>query len=134
MIGTTTILPRGKYCLSLTVGESWRPTSVDAAIEAGIYMKADNYRMPSPVKLSASPNLVGGERQLVFNWQPPESKDSLIEGAAIKITKLGIRQEDAVVNINLAKPDKPVENQEETEIMAAVVPCFIWKKRTESGK
>lgn len=94
--------------------------NVDAAVEAGIYMKADNYRMLSPISINL-PYPDCRERQLVFNWQPlPENRDGLLEGAALKITKLGIKQEDSVVNINLAEPNKPVENRDETEIMVAI--------------
>ncbi|MFZ5597585.1 MAG: hypothetical protein ACOY31_11305 [Bacillota bacterium] len=92
---------------------------VDAAIEAGIYMKADNYRMPITL-FKRFHDSAGGDRRLVFPWQPPESRDSLIDGPAVKITRLGIRQEDAVVDINLENPKKPAENRDETEIMAAV--------------
>ncbi|MDD3365366.1 MAG: hypothetical protein PHZ03_10330 [Syntrophomonas sp.] len=73
---------------------------VDAAIEAGIYMKADNYRM-SLANFQRFHDPANGNRWLVFNWQPPESKDSLLEGPVIKITKLGIKQKDAVADINL---------------------------------
>lgn len=92
---------------------------VDAAIEAGIYMKADNYRMPITL-FKRFHDSAGGDRRLVFPWQPPESKDSLIDGPAIKITRLGIRQEDAVVDIDLKNLKKPAENRDESEIMAAV--------------
>ncbi len=90
---------------------------VDAAIEAGIYIKSDNYRMPMTCSKwfhdSGSAN-----RCLAFNWQPPQGKDSLNLGPAIKISKLGIRQEDAVLEINLNNPNKKIENQDETKIMA----------------
>lgn len=94
--------------------------NVDASVEAGIYMKADNYRMLSPIAINL-PYPDCRERQLVFNWQPlPENRDGLLEGAALKITKLGIRQKDSVVNINLAEPNKPAENRDKTEILAAI--------------
>ena len=60
-----------------------------------------------------------GNQCLAFNWQPPQGEDSLILGPAIKISKLGIRQDDAVLNINLDNPVKRT-NQDETQIMAAV--------------
>ncbi len=89
---------------------------VDAAIEAGIYIKSDNYRMPMTLSKcfhdSGSAN-----RYLVFDWQPPQGEDSV--GEAIKISKLGIRQEDAVLKINLDNPVKRT-NQDQTQIMAAV--------------
>jgi len=92
---------------------------VDAAIEAGIYMKADNYRMPMTL-FNRFHDQSGGDRRLVFPWQPPESRQSLIDGPAIKITRLGIRQENAVVDIDLKNPKKPAENRDETGVMAAV--------------
>ncbi|HWP98802.1 MAG TPA: hypothetical protein VN426_18320 [Syntrophomonadaceae bacterium] len=92
---------------------------VDAAIEAGIYMKSDNYRMTlNYFKQFHDP--ASGDRRLMLNWQPSVSEDNLIEDPVIKITKMGIKQEDAIVDIDLAHYKKPVENQEVTEIMAAV--------------
>jgi len=96
---------------------------VDAAIEAGIYMKADNYRMPLTL-FNRFHDPTGGDRRLVFPCQLPESNDSLIDGPAIKITRLGIKQEDAVVDIDLKNLKKTAENRDETEIMAAVNDYF----------
>jgi len=110
---------KGTWILDYCVLDS-DGNKVDAEIEAGIYMKDDNYRTPSTVLLSASHDQAREDQWLVFNWQPPESQDNLIEGTAIKITSLGIRQEDAVVNINLDNPTKPIENRDETDILAAV--------------
>lgn len=79
----------------------------DAAIEAGIYMKADNYRMPMTL-FNKFNNPAGGDRRLVIPWQPPADEKSVIYGPAIKITRMGIRLEDTVLNIDLENP--PREN------------------------
>ena len=58
--------------------------------------------------------------RLVFTGELPESKDGHKEGIALKITRLGIKQEDAVLNIDLDHPNKPGPNSADTQIMAAV--------------
>jgi len=87
---------------------------VDAAIDAGVYLQADRYRMEcSQVGLKDPANK---DYNLVMQWD-----GSLIESSAIKITRLGIRQEDAVVNLSLNKKFKlPWENKDERTVLSAV--------------
>ncbi len=92
---------------------------IDAAIEADICMKTDDYRMPMTF-FKHFYDTTKGNRCLVFKWQPPESQDSFILGPAIKISKLGIKQEDAQLEIDLNNLNNQVENQDELEIMAAI--------------
>lgn len=92
---------------------------IDAAIEAGIYMKSDNYQMPLTF-MHIFKDIESGDKNLLFNWQPPDNRDSIISEPAIKITALGIRQEDAVIDINLAEPKKAEANPEEVKIIAAI--------------
>lgn len=92
---------------------------VDAAIEAGIYMKSDNYRM----NLSGFGwfrDAAGGDRRLVIPWHPMEGGDSLIYGPVIKITRLGIRQDNIVADIDLDNSGKSLSKVDETGIMAAI--------------
>lgn len=110
---------KGTWVLNYRVLDSaGRP--VDGAIDAGIYEKADNYKLPSPLLIDGSPNPVGQDQMLIFTGEPPEGKACLQQGAALKITRLGIRQEDAVLNIDLDHSNKPDANNADTPIMAAV--------------
>jgi|GEM_PF-1611286 len=110
---------KGTWVLNYRVLDSaGRP--VDGAIDAGIYEKDDNYKIPYPILIDGSPNPVGQDQMLIFTGKPPEGKNGLQEGAALKITRLGIRQEDAVLNIDLDHSNKPGTNSPDTQIMAAV--------------
>lgn len=110
---------KGTWILNyLVLDSTGRP--VDGVIDAGIYLKNDNYRLPYPILVEGSPNQAGQDRWLVFTGELPESKDGHQEGIVLKITKLGIRQEDTVLNINLDHPKKPDPNCADTQIMAAV--------------
>ncbi|MEW6726879.1 hypothetical protein ACP3TJ_01915 [Desulforudis sp. 1088] len=85
-------------------------------------MKADNYRMPLTC-FSRFKDPAKGDRRLVmrYHWLPgDQDAESRIQGSAIKITRLGIRQEDAAVDVNLGSPKKAAEDRDETRIMAAV--------------
>lgn len=66
------------YCVLDSAGQP-----VDGAIDAGIYLKNDNYRIPYPILLEGSHNPVGQDQMLVYTGNPPESKDGLMEGAAL---------------------------------------------------
>lgn len=92
---------------------------VDAAIDAGIYMKAGNYRMPATF-FRWFKDAPGGDRRLVMRWNAGESEGSLIRGPAIKITRPGIRLEEAVADINLGSLKEHPDNRDEKAIMAAV--------------
>lgn len=93
---------------------------VAGAIDAGIYRKEDNYNLPCPILINASANPVGQDQTLVFSGELTASGEGLPEGAALKLTRLGIRQEDTVVTINLINPSKPDQIIAEGQIMAAV--------------
>ncbi|SHI13213.1 DUF4179 domain-containing protein [Desulfosporosinus lacus] len=97
--------------------------NVDAAIQANLYSKIDNYKFLLGFEKFQDPE--SEEPRLIFpNWQYPKNDDSLTEGIVIKITQLGIRQEDAVVDIDLNNLRNSVEHQDETEIMAVVSDYF----------
>lgn len=127
-------IPVGNYTICLKSfgkedGDTWMldysvldsaGNRVDAAIDAGIYMKADKYRYPLTF-IRWFKDAPEGDRRLVMRWQPMDSgEDSLVQGTAIKIDRLGIRQEDAMLDINLSSLKKSPENRDETAVMAAV--------------
>jgi hypothetical protein len=92
---------------------------VAGAIDAGIYRKEDNYNLPCPILINASANPVGQDQTLVFSGDLRQVGKAF-RGAALKLTRLGIRQEDTVVTINLINPSKPDQIIAEGQIMAAV--------------
>ncbi len=92
---------------------------VDAAIEAWLYWDR-SHNVPMSI-FNRFRDQSGGDRRLVLRWQPQEgSGNNENLEPVIKITRLGIRQEDAVLDINLDNSKKPWENQDETGIMSAV--------------
>lgn len=94
--------------------------SVDAVIDACVYTCSHDYRMPLTYfrQFKGTP---GGGRGLVMGWPPGESEAEILEQKpVIKITRLGFRQEDAVLDINLDSPSKSPDDHEEKAVMAAV--------------
>ncbi|AET67796.1 hypothetical protein Desor_2194 [Desulfosporosinus orientis DSM 765] len=94
---------------------------VDGAIDAGFYQKGDHYKRPNPVLKDSSPSPVGQDQELVLNaGVPAPGEADFPAGTALKITRLGIRQEDAVLNIDPDNLPQPAANSTETQILAAV--------------
>ncbi|MDQ7097019.1 hypothetical protein REC12_25830 [Desulfosporosinus sp. PR] len=110
---------KGTWVLNYRVLDS-TGQPVDGAIDAGIYKKADNYKIPCPLLIDGSSKPLGQDQMLIFTGEPPAGQDGFLGDAALKITRLGIRQEDAVLNIDLDNPSKPSADRDKTEIMAAV--------------
>jgi len=94
--------------------------SVDAVIDACVYTCSHDYRMPLTC-FRQFEDAPGGGRRLVMSWPPGKSEAEILDQKpVIKITRLGFRQEDAVLDINLDSPAKRPDNQEEKAVMAAV--------------
>ncbi|OPX90660.1 MAG: hypothetical protein A4E52_00769 [Pelotomaculum sp. PtaB.Bin013] len=94
--------------------------SVDAVIDACVYTCSHDYRMPLTY-FRQFKNAPGGGRRLVMGWPPGESEAEILEQKpVIKITRLGFRQEDAVLDINLDSPSKHPDNHEEKAVMVTV--------------
>jgi len=101
---------------------------VDAAIDAGVYLRSDPHRMKFSHVSFKDP--AGKDYNLVMQWE-----GGMTEGAAIKITRLGVRQEDAVVNLNLNRRFKaPWANKDERMVLAAVQDYYTAIGRAISEK
>lgn len=93
---------------------------VDAVVDACVCEASHNYGLPltSPIRLKDAP---GGDRLLVMSWPQWESEEEILaRGPALKITKLGFKQEDALLDINLDSPSKGTDDRAEKAVMAAV--------------
>lgn len=94
---------------------------VDGAIDAGFYQKGDNYKRPYPVLVDSLRGPVGQDQELVINTGTPSPGETdFPEGMALKITRLGIRQEDAVLNIDPENLPQRAADSAEAQILAAV--------------
>lgn len=94
---------------------------VDGAIDAGFYQKRDNYRRPNPVWGDSLPGPAGQDQELVLNTGTPSPGEAdFPEGTDLKITRLGIRQEDAVLNIDPDNLPQSAADSAEAQIMAVV--------------
>ena len=90
---------------------------VDAVIDACVCEASHNYGLPltSPIRLKDAPD---GERLLVMSWPQWESEEEIMgRGPAIKITKLGFKQEDALLDINLDSPSRDPDDRAEKAVM-----------------
>ncbi|MCL6478721.1 MAG: hypothetical protein K6T65_09930 [Peptococcaceae bacterium] len=92
--------------------------TVDAAIDGCIYGN-EKHRVPLAC-FNRFRDALAGDRRLVMRWQPPGGGDYPEWDPVIKILRLGIRLEDAVLDINLANFKRPPEFREEDLILAAV--------------
>ncbi|MHB8126955.1 MAG: hypothetical protein ACYDEJ_15215 [Desulfitobacteriaceae bacterium] len=93
----------------------------DGAIDAGIYQKSGNYKMSYPITLDNLVSPAGQDQKLVLSTgRPGPGEADFPEGAAVKITRLGIRQDDAVLNIDLHNVPQPAADRPESKIMTAV--------------
>jgi len=92
---------------------------VAAAIEAGIYSRADGYRQPL-VLFSRFQDATAGDRRLLLDWDTSGGGDLAAQEPALKITRLGIRLQDAALDINLDSPKKRPDDSDERAVMAAV--------------
>lgn len=87
---------------------------VDAAIEAWLY--EGNSRVPY---ISRFKDPAGGDRRLLIRL-PDDFWESPARNLMIKVWGLGIRQEDAVLDIDLKNPKQSAESRDEERIVAAV--------------
>ncbi|MDR3602601.1 MAG: hypothetical protein P4L49_19325 [Desulfosporosinus sp.] len=110
---------KGTWVLNYRVMDS-TGQPVAGAIDAGVYTKVDNYKIPCPILIDGASKPFGQDQMLIFTGELPAGKDGLLKDTALKITRLGIRQEDVVLNIDLENPCKPSADSKKTEIMAAV--------------
>lgn len=87
---------------------------VDAAIDVWIY--EGNLRVPIITRFM---DPAGGDRRLLIRL-PDDSGQRPARNLMIKVWRLGIRQEDAVLDIDLKNPKQSAESRYEERIVAAV--------------
>ncbi|MGE5653100.1 MAG: nuclear transport factor 2 family protein, partial [Bacillota bacterium] len=89
---------------------------VDAAVDAGIYTKDDKYRMPfSFFNMPSSDH-----NRLLIRWQAPPPGETMIKNLVIKVNAVGLRLDDALVEINLDNPKLVSGSSDRDLVMAAV--------------
>lgn len=94
---------------------------MDGAIDVGFYQKGDNYKRAYPVLADSLRGPVGQDQELVLNTGTPSPGEAdFPEGTALKITRLGIRQEDAVLSIDPDNLPQRATDSAEAQILAAV--------------
>lgn len=93
---------------------------VAAVIDACIYTSSHNYKLPLTFTRQIE-DAPGGDRRLLMGWNTGESEEEILaQKPVIKITRLGFKQEDAVLDLNLDSPPKNLDDSEEKAVMAAV--------------